>query len=375
MEIKRTYNDITQFAPAERATPENLKADAERFATDPLLQALLDAVPNVFLILNEQRQMVYANRAMLDVLGWEQLDYEAGLRPGEALNCEHSDHVNGCGTTDFCRQCGAVRAILSSLRGLESIEECRIIQRDGSALDLRVWATPLELGDRRFSIFAINDISSEKRRRALERIFFHDVMNTAGALSGFIQLLNNASEEQIGEYMEVLKRVSGRLLEEIQAQKDLAAAESDELVPQWQPVNALEVLRATCQSQNTDHPLVVDSEAEPVVFHSDPVLLGRVLGNLIKNAVEASTGGQPVHVNCDQQGGFVAFHIHNEGAMPRNVQLQLFQRSFSTKGEGRGLGTYSIKLLSERYLKGDVSFVSSQTKGTTFTVRFPVMQG
>jgi signal transduction histidine kinase len=57
--------------------------------------------------------------------------------------------------------------------------------------------------------------------------------------------------------------------------------------------------------------------------------------------------------------------------MPRHVQQQLFQRSFSTKGGGRGLGTYSIKLLSERYLKGDVSFVSSQAEGTTFTVRFP----
>ncbi|MFA7348153.1 MAG: ATP-binding protein, partial [Desulfurivibrionaceae bacterium] len=59
------------------------------------------------------------------------------------------------------------------------------------------------------------------------------------------------------------------------------------------------------------------------------------------------------------------------GCMPENVQLQIFQRSFSTKGTGRGLGTYSIKLLGERYLKGRVSFTSTPEKGTTFRFRCP----
>jgi signal transduction histidine kinase len=54
--------------------------------------------------------------------------------------------------------------------------------------------------------------------------------------------------------------------------------------------------------------------------------------------------------------------------MPREVQLQLFKRSFTTKGTGRGLGTYSMKLLTERYLKGRIAFTSSETDGTTFTV-------
>jgi sensor histidine kinase regulating citrate/malate metabolism len=54
--------------------------------------------------------------------------------------------------------------------------------------------------------------------------------------------------------------------------------------------------------------------------------------------------------------------------------LQLFQRSFSTKGEGRGLGTYSIKLLTERILNGKVSFTSSMDDGTTFRVLIPNLE-
>jgi CheY-like chemotaxis protein len=54
-----------------------------------------------------------------------------------------------------------------------------------------------------------------------------------------------------------------------------------------------------------------------------------------------------------------------------DVQLQIFQRSFSTKGSGRGLGTYSIKLLAERYSKGRVSFATSPEEGTVFSAACP----
>jgi signal transduction histidine kinase len=60
--------------------------------------------------------------------------------------------------------------------------------------------------------------------------------------------------------------------------------------------------------------------------------------------------------------------------MPERVQLQVFQRSFTTKGgTGRGLGTHSMKLIGERYLKGKVSFASREPDGTTFTLAVPLV--
>jgi len=52
-------------------------------------------------------------------------------------------------------------------------------------------------------------------------------------------------------------------------------------------------------------------------------------------------------------------------------QLQIFRRSFSTKGIDRGMGTYSMKLLTE-YLQGEVSFTSSEENGTLFVARYPL---
>jgi len=55
----------------------------------------------------------------------------------------------------------------------------------------------------------------------------------------------------------------------------------------------------------------------------------------------------------------------------KKVKLQIFQRSFSTKGSNRGVGTYSIKLFVENYMKGTVWFESNESEGTTFKVDLP----
>jgi sensor histidine kinase regulating citrate/malate metabolism len=65
------------------------------------------------------------------------------------------------------------------------------------------------------------------------------------------------------------------------------------------------------------------------------------------------------------------FEVCNPDVIPREIQLQLFQRSFSTKGAGRGLGTYSMKLLGEKYLKGTVGFESTEENGTKFFIKLP----
>ena len=57
--------------------------------------------------------------------------------------------------------------------------------------------------------------------------------------------------------------------------------------------------------------------------------------------------------------------------MTSEVRLQVFQRSFSTKSPSRGLGAYSMKLIGERYLKGEVSFTTSQRDGTEFSITLP----
>ncbi len=369
----------TVFAPAEREPLEKVLAQYRRLLGHDFSWQLLDAVPDIFLILNDKRQIVFTNKVLPESLGYQDSRDALGLRPGEAVACVHATEMpGGCGTSEFCRNCGAVRAILSSLRGEELIDECRILRENGQALDLRVWATPMQVDGERFSTFAIQDISHEKRRRVLERAFFHDLLNIAGGLQGFVELLRESPPDKIEEPREWIYAISQHLIEEINAQKQLAAAENNELSVRPAPVQSLKFLREVVETYKNhdvaeDRLIAIDPRAQDAWFVSDVRLLRRVIGNMLKNALEAIETGETVTLNCQSDEDGVRFTVHNPGFIPRDVQLQIFQRSFSTKGSGRGIGTYSMKLLSERYLDGEVSFTTSPEGGTLFWARYPAM--
>ena len=93
---------------------------------------------------------------------------------------------------------------------------------------------------------------------------------------------------------------------------------------------------------------------------------------MIKNSLEAIEKNGTVTVGTNFVHGYVRFWVKNEGVIPGHLQMQIFQRSFSTKGKDRGLGTYSMKLIGEQYLKGKVGFTSRPEEGTIFYIDLPV---
>lgn len=370
----------TKFAPAERASAQEIARQVQLFAGEDLLGILPNTVPCILLALNEYRQIVYANERFLELLpAQKRQDGILGQRPGEALGCLHAfEDGGGCGTTESCSTCGAVHAILSSQGGAAEIKECRITRgENGEALDLRVWTTPIAVAGESFTILAALDISHEKRRQSLERIFLHDICNVAYGLSWFAGFLQKATPEQIPGYIDSVGRLCRQLIEEIEAQRILMRAEAGDLPLKQEKLSSLQLLEHAVGLYR-EHPvaqerhLQIIPNAEDVTLVGDRTLLSRVLCNLLKNALEACRSDETVTAGCTGQDGHVEFSIHNPGAIPREIQLQIFQRSFSTKGTGRGLGTYSIKLLTERYLHGQVSFTSTPEQGTIFQVRYPL---
>lgn len=365
----------TAFAPAERMGADELEKQRVLVQSAIGDQHCLDAVPEPLVVLNALRQVTYANAAFLKSIGKKTTADVLGVRPGEALNCTHSGGTGGCGTSAFCRTCGAVTAILESQQGQQTQRECRILtDGDGSALDLQVMASPFEVHGERYTIFAVQDISDQKRRRALERIFFHDILNAAGGLQGLAQLEIEGDKDN--EFVEIVHQIASQLVNEIRAQRELSAAENNELVPSPVPLRSKDIL-ADVVGIYTGHEVargkgLVIGTAHDVSFISDAVLVRRVLGNMVKNALEASSAGEDVTIMCEANTEVINFTVHNPAVMNPDVRLQIFQRSFSTKGKDRGLGTYSIKLLTERYLGGQVNFESKPEAGTTFTITLPL---
>ena len=225
-------------------------------------------------------------------------------------------------------------------------------------------------------LFTLVDVSGDQRRKALERVFFHDVLNTAAGVEALAAILGKTGGSGQGATAARLSQCAKQLIAEIHQQKMLSDAEANELRVTPKLVRSADLLDALV-AQYRNHPeahgrtLSIAASSEDLSVVTDPVLFSRVLGNLVKNALEAVDPGETVTIGCQSVDDLVEFWVHNPGHMRRELQLQVFQRSFSTKGIGRGLGTYSIKLLSEVYLAGLVGFTSTVATGTRFFARYP----
>jgi signal transduction histidine kinase len=306
----------------------------------------------------------------------------AGMRPGEALGCVRSrERATGCGTAPACAQCGAVQAILESFstRG-RAVKECRVrtsFRTSSGALNFRVFATYAEIGGEEVVVFALMDLSDEKRRKVLERTLLRDLRDecTEPMLAGFGR---SGGAERVDEsaFLEQFGDLSNRVLGQIEAHRQLLAAESGELVVLERDFDVRELLAkqvAACRQARVGRGREVGLLTEGrESLRSDPVQLARIVDGLLRNALEATPEGGRVEVCATHDGEGLNLTIHNAGVIPPDVQQQIFQRSFSTRdGEGRGIGTYTVKLLVERYLDGSVEFTSDETRGTVFTVAVP----
>lgn len=370
----------TQFAPAERAPEETLQRQIKLLRAVPHLGKLYGAVIEVIMILNSERQIVWFNGNLPKLLRLKNPDSLYGKRPGEALHCANANKcAGGCGTSDFCSECGAANAIMNSQKtGQADAKECRITRvRRLDALDLQVLATPFPYEGEKFTIFSAIDISHLKRRQVLEQIFFHDILNTASYLQVASDLLNRSDNLDTEEIKDVFFQGLNDLISEINNQKILASAESDDLVVKPVHTHSSEIIhelesRYRKLAETSGIKLALVERESDTIFSTDKNLLLRILGNMVTNAIEASDPGETVTISHEGSAGKICFSVKNKQYMPRAVQLQIGQRSFTTKGAGRGVGTYSMKLLASRYLKGKVSFVSNRKDGTIFIACFPI---
>jgi signal transduction histidine kinase len=330
----------------------------------------------MLVVLNKERQIIYANSRYHNFCNVSESELILGKRPGEAINCVNAFVTKGgCGSSNFCKSCGAANAIIESHHGIQSAKECKILTQTFESKDILVTSTPFELEGESFTIFALTDISDKIRRETIERVFFHDILNSAGSISGLSSILKELKDPaEISQFAEIIGRAANNLVEEIQAQRQLSEAERGELHIELKDVNTLMILTDlkdlySSQVLAADKTIIIDNNSHNLTVKTDPVLLRRILGNMVKNALEVYNPKTMITLNCLKQNNTVKFSVHNDMYIDKNVQHQLFKRSFTTKGAGRGLGTYSMKLLGEKYLKGKVWFESSEQNGTTFFIQ------
>ncbi len=377
-------------AERRRSTEEEIRRYREILARADNVEKLVDSFSICVLVLDERRHILYGNKIFRESLNEDFLQTCKAPRPGEFFGCRYAwENPLGCGEGEQCRYCGAGQALFASLEeNHRTIKECVIeTSREGNftELEYRITVDPLSFEGYRFLLVTLEDISREKHRERMERTFFHDIMNSAGVIQGIAEILEVT--ENLGELQEtlpLLKQGASRLVEEIEAQRSLLSAERGTLRVEFEALHAEDFMKRIAEEVSffpdvaRGKEIVVVPPREPLQARTDRILFRRVLMNMMKNALEATPREGLVSMGCERQEAKegaeerILFWVHNQGVLSSEVRHRIFQRSFSTKGEGRGIGTYSIKLFLTQYLEGNVWFVSDEKRGTLFYASLPL---
>ena len=345
-----------------------------------LLIKMLNSIPGFAGILDNDRRLIHPNEALQTAISKEDIIEAIHLRPGDFLKCVNSSiGKTGCGSSEACELCGAFDSMKAARADMKTTtREFRLKSSGESGLPsvvFRFTTTPILINETFFYIFVLENISGEKRQAELEKIFFHDLLNSIGSLHGVISLLKK-DEKSDPVYLKILEATYNSIYDTVNEQKQIYQAENRNLFLRISEVDCKDLMIENTLPFNENKvyksKLEIREDSENAVIRTDPALLSRVVTNMIKNALEASDANDLVSLGSSVSDGRIRISVHNPAYIPREVQLQIFNRSYSTKGGGRGIGTYSMKLLGEEYLQGKVNFETSEKKGTTFWIDLPL---
>jgi heavy metal sensor kinase len=192
-------------------------------------------------------------------------------------------------------------------------------------------------------------------------------------------------EGEYRESLEVMRDAANRLGRVVDDLFLLARADAGHLVPHRDAVYLDEVVHGATRALRTlADRRQVRVELAPVVdapFRGDADLLGRLLLNLLDNAIKFSPPGGKVDVELARRNGDYEISVVDEGpGIPAEARPRLFERFFRVDGarsrgeasttSGAGLGLAIAKWIAEAH-GGRIGLVDSRPGHSEFRVTLP----
>lgn len=215
------------------------------------------------------------------------------------------------------------------------------------------------------------------------RTSLHEVRRPLALARGYVDMALHGTFGPMDDGLRRPLNVLEDKLEEVQLELEqlalLAELRASNLEPGLESLDlAEESLRAAArmrpQAELQEARLNVSRKEDPVVAAAHPVLLGRILDNLIHNALTYTDGPARVQLQVGDNGRpFVRIRDHGRG-MGRRAQQHAFDRGFRNDPDdrsrpGTGLGLCLSRQAAER-MGGTLELEWSQPgKGTSFLLK------
>jgi PAS domain S-box-containing protein len=371
MELRR------QIADLEALEAERVRAEEAAVRAKEEWENTFDSVPDLIAILNDQYQIVRANKAMAD---------RVGATPQElaGLTCHEIMHNMG-EPPPFCPHA------LLLVDGQEHAAEIHEENLDG---DFLVTVSPLHDAEGRVigSVHVARDITERKRtEEALGRLVeeldafahnvAHELRSPLNVALGFADLLvedhATMSEEELESYLGSIARAGYKMssiIDELLLLADVRKAKEVE-------IERLDMASIVAGALERLTYTVEELQAEITLPDTWPTALGyapwveEVWVNYLSNALRY--GGQPPRVELGatkQENSTVRFWVRDNGpGIAPEKQDRLFApftQPAWVHAKGHGLGLSIVQRIVER-LGGEVGVESEVGQGSTFFFTLP----
>lgn len=183
-------------------------------------------------------------------------------------------------------------------------------------------------------------------------------------------------EEEYREALAIIEQQTTRLSRVVGDMFTLARADAGSypmrIAPMYLDEVVDDVVRAARVIADVRHIAVEIAAVESVSFTGDEELIGRLVSNLLDNAIRHAPDSSTVKVRLDRRGDGCVVSVTNEGPeIAPEARPHLFERFYradearTASGGGAGLGLALARWVARAH-GGDVSLVKSDREATTF---------
>ncbi len=208
----------------------------------------------------------------------------------------------------------------------------------------------------------------------------HELRSPLTAIQGHAELLlkrGQSNPEILTEGLGIISRESnrlGKLVEDL-----LLLAQTRHRKPRSERFNLASVARQVVESRLLLHGNLSYSGSSSALMSGDQNAIRRIVLNLIDNALRFTPPEAPIEVKVYQRDGSCWLVVRDHGAgIPAANLPHIFERFYRIEADrnrqqgGAGLGLPIVKELVEWH-QGHIEVSSSESEGTTFTIRFPAL--
>jgi len=213
----------------------------------------------------------------------------------------------------------------------------------------------------------------------------HEFRTPLTVIQGMTDKMAERPERFLSSGLHMIKRNSKQLLRLVNQMLDLSKLESGNMELHTQPTEIAPFLAYVVESfqsyaETQGLSLNYYSALEDLNLEIDPDRLTDILSNLLSNAIKFTPEGGQITVDSLRKGNQLYLHIRDTGVgiAPEEVP-HVFDRfyqaddSATRQAEGTGIGLALTRELV-RLMQGEISLSSELGKGSTFTIRLPIIE-